>query len=119
MIKRSAIMAVIEPLIADIRDQGDKFDRKRIGVGISEQRERKIWLTQATNFLKHADRDPNDFLSADDLDNERIMMAACAAYVELANRPTPEIAAYFAFLGRQEPRGRGFGRGSSTIRKEA
>jgi hypothetical protein len=119
MIKRSAIMAVIEPLIADIRDQGDKFDRKRIGVGISEQRERKIWLTQATNFLKHADRDPNDFLSADDLDNERIMMAACAAYVELANRPTPRNRRLLCFLGRQEPRGRGFGRGSSTIRKEA
>jgi hypothetical protein len=97
MFKQSAIMALIEPLIPDIRDQGDKFDRQRIGVGISERHARKIWRTQATNFLKHADRDPDDSLSGDDLDNEFILMAACAAYVELAGRPTPEIAAYFAF----------------------
>jgi hypothetical protein len=97
MIKRSAIMAVIEPLIADIRAQGDEFDSRRIGVGISEQHERKIWLTQVTNFLKHADRDANDLLSANDLDNEKLLMATSAAYVELTNGPTPEITAYFAF----------------------
>ena len=97
MIKRSALLAKIEPLIADIRDQGDEFDSKRIGVEVSKQLEHKLWLSRATTFLKHADRDPDDFLSADDLDNEKILMATCGAYLKLMNQPTPEIVAYFAF----------------------
>jgi len=97
MFKGSALIAMIERLIADIRDQGDDFDCERIGVKVSKQLEHNLWLTQATNFLKHADRDPNDFLSVNNFDIERILMATCAAYVQLTNQPTPEITAYFAF----------------------
>jgi hypothetical protein len=94
---RYRLMAMIEPLIADIREQGDEFDSKRLDVKVSKQQEHKLWLSQATTFLKHADRDPNDFLAMDDLDNEKILMATCAAYLELMKNPTPEIVAYFAF----------------------
>ena len=51
MIKRSALLAKIEPLIADIRDQGDEFDSKRIGVEVSKQLEHKLWLSRATTFV--------------------------------------------------------------------
>lgn len=77
--------------------QGDNFDKDLINVNVSQQRERKTWLLETTAFLKHADRDPKGFLSAGGLDNEKMLMAACAAYVELMNQWTPEIAAYFAF----------------------
>jgi len=97
IIEGSGLMTMLEPLIADIREQGEEFDSKRIGVKVSKQQEHKLWLYQATNFLKHADRDPHGFLSTDNLDNERIIMATCAAYLEIMKEPTPEIAAYFAF----------------------
>jgi len=88
-------MPVIEGLADDIRVQGGKFDKERIR--ISEGHEHKLWLSETTVFLKHADRDPDNFLSADKLDNEKMLMATCAAYTELMKQPTPEITAYFAF----------------------
>jgi len=97
MIEGSGLMATIEPLIADIREQGDEFDSKRLSVKVSKRQEHKLWLSHATTFLKHAGQDPNGFLAVDDLDNEKILMATCAAYIELMKNPTPEIMAYFAF----------------------
>lgn len=95
MIEGSSLMPVIEGLADDIRVQGGKFDKERIR--ISEGHEHKLWLSETTVFLKHADRDPDNFLSADKLDNEKMLMATCAAYTELMKQPTPEITAYFAF----------------------
>ncbi len=97
MIEGSALKTMIEPLIVDIRDRGDKFDKSKLRVKVSKQQEHKLWLSETTVYHKHADRDHNNFLAADDLDNEKILMATCAAYLKLMNRPTPEITAYFAF----------------------
>jgi hypothetical protein len=97
VIDGSNFITMIAPLIADIREQGDGFDAKHIAVKVSKQQEHKLWLSQATTFLKHADRDTDSFLSAGDLDNEKILMGTCAAYLEIMKTPTPEIAAYFAF----------------------
>ena len=97
MIEGSSLMPTIAELAEHIRVQGDNFDKERIHVNVSKRHEHKVWLSETTVFLKHAERDPNGFLSADGLDNEKMLMATCAAYVELMNQPTPEIAAYFAF----------------------
>jgi hypothetical protein len=70
--------------------------RKRLAY-LSEKQERKLWMSPTAGFLKHADRHPDGFLSADELNNGIILMAACAAYVELMHQPTPEIFAYIAF----------------------
>jgi hypothetical protein len=97
MIEGSSFMPTIAELAERIRAQGHNFDKECIHVNVSEQHEHKIWLSETTVFLKHAERDSNGFLSADGLDNEKMLMATCAAYLELMNQPTPEIAAYFAF----------------------
>ena len=96
-IEGSSLMSLVAELADQIRAQGDNFDKGRIQVNVSKRHEHKLWLSEVTVFLKHANRDPDGFLSADGLDNERMLMAACAAYIELMNQPTPEIAAYFAF----------------------
>ena len=97
MIDGSRLMTMIEGLIEDVRAQGDNFAIERIRVNVTKPHEHKLWLSQATTFLKHADRDADHFLSADDLDNEKMLMATCAAYLKLMKQPTPEITAYFAF----------------------
>jgi hypothetical protein len=84
-------------LAEQIRVQGDNFDKESIHVNVSKRHEHELWLSETTVFLKHAKRDPNGFLSLDGLDIEKMLMATCAAYVELLKQPTPEIIAYFAF----------------------
>jgi hypothetical protein len=101
IIDGSGLMTIIAPLMADIQEQGDRFDPKRIDVNVSKQEEHKLWLSQTTAFLKHADRDADGSLSPEDLDNEKILMATCSAYLEIMKTPTPEIAAYFAFWAAQ------------------
>jgi hypothetical protein len=64
LIEGSSLMTMIQPLIESTRAQGDDFDTKGINVVVTKQREHKLWLSQATSFLKHADRDADDFLSA-------------------------------------------------------
>lgn len=97
MIEGSSLMPTIAELAEHVRMQGDSFDKERIHVNVSEKDEHKLWLSKTTVFLKHAERDSDDFLSADNLDNEKMLIGTCAAYVELINQPTPEITAYFAF----------------------
>jgi hypothetical protein len=93
----SNLFKMIEPLIRDIREQGDAFDAQRLDVSVTQQHEHKLWLSRPKVFLKHGQQDPDDFLPADEIDNEKILMGACGAYVEIMKSPTPEIAAYFAF----------------------
>ena len=97
MIKGSSLMPTIAELAERIRVEGDNFDEQSIRVDVSKGHEHKLWLSEITVFLKHADRDPNGFLSEDGLDNEKMLLATSAAYLELMKQPTPEIAAYFAF----------------------
>jgi hypothetical protein len=54
----------------DARGRGTNID-ECIKVNVSKQRELKAWLSETTVFLKHADRDPNGFLSPDGLDNQK------------------------------------------------
>ena len=85
MIEGSSLMPTISELAERIREQGHNFDKECIHVDVSKRHEHKIWLSETTVFLKHAERDSNGFLSADGLDNEKMLMATCAAYLELMN----------------------------------
>jgi hypothetical protein len=100
-IEGSSLMPKIEELAKEIRVQGKNFDKERVHVNVpinvSKGDEHKLWSSETTVFLKHAKRDPDNFLSADILDNDKMLMATCAAYLELMRQPTPEIMAYFAF----------------------
>jgi hypothetical protein len=94
MIEGSSFMPIIMELAKHIR-AGNNVNIR--AVNVSKQREHKTWLSETTAFLKHADRDPNGFLSAGGLDSQKMLIATSAAYVALINRPTTEISVYFAF----------------------
>jgi hypothetical protein len=99
LIKHTGLMTVIENIRDDVRAQGDSFDLNRIGVGMSWAGEQKAWPSKAANFLKHADRDTDEHLILGEINNENILMGACAAYLQLMATPTPEIMAFCAFWG--------------------
>ena len=90
-------MPTIAELAEHVRMQGDSFDKERIHVNVSEKDEHKLWLSKTTVFLKHAERNWMIFFLRITLNNEKMLIGTCAAYVELINQPTPEITAYFAF----------------------
>jgi hypothetical protein len=87
----------ITALAERICREGDNFDKRSIRVDISKKEEHELWLSETTVFLKHADRDPKGFLSVGRLDNERMLIGTCVAYVNLMNQQTPEIEAYHVF----------------------
>jgi hypothetical protein len=97
--KNTGLMTVIENIVDDVRAQGDRFDLNRIGVGMNWAGEQRVWPSKAANFLKHADRDADEHLTLGDINNENVLMGACAAYLELMATPTPEIMAFSAFWG--------------------
>ena len=92
LIKNSGIMTIVEKIVAD-----PDFDREHIEVNISKATEQRAWPSKAANFLKHADRDVDEHLPIDEVENEKLLMAGCAAYLHLMRVPTPEIMAYYAF----------------------
>jgi hypothetical protein len=59
--------------------------------------EQRAWPSKAANFLKHADRDVDDHLPIEEVNNEYILMGASTAYLHLMKILTPEITGYFAF----------------------
>jgi hypothetical protein len=85
-------MTIVEKIVAD-----PEFSHDRIGVNINKAVEQRAWPSKATNFLKHADRDVDEHLPIDEVENEKLLMAGCAAYLHLMRVPTPEIMAYYAF----------------------
>jgi hypothetical protein len=97
-IKDAGLLPLIEAIIADIRAEGDKFDRSRIRIMDPRKAEQRAWPSVHANFLKHADRDGDASLATGDIDNEVYLMGACASYVELMpGPPSPEMMAYISF----------------------
>jgi hypothetical protein len=50
------------------------------------------------NFLKHAKQDSEDALDLAKLKNDELLMRASAVFVEITNRISPEIAAYYILI---------------------
>ena len=92
LIKNSGIMPIVEKIVAD-----PDFDHELIEVNINKVTEQRAWPSKTANFLKHADRDVDEHLPIDEVENEKLLMAGCAAYLHLMRVPTPEIMAYYAF----------------------
>ncbi len=93
LLEGSKLLPVIKRIAEQIRVHGVNFAKERLRVDVSKGREHKLWLSEITVFLKHADRNFDDLLSADVLDNEKMLLATCAAYVELMKQTTQEIVA--------------------------
>jgi hypothetical protein len=102
LIEQIGLMALIENIVDDVRSQGGKFDRNRIGVGMNRTGEQKVWPSKAANFLKHADSDAEKHLPVDEINNEHMLMGGCAAYLQLMKSPAPEIMAFSAFWAAEK-----------------
>lgn len=93
LIQSTPLMAIIEKIAA----QGEGFNANLISIPMNRKQEQRAWPSNAANFLKHADRDSEGYLSADEVKNESVLIGACVAYLELMRMPTPEITAFLAF----------------------
>jgi hypothetical protein len=97
LIAHTPLMDAIRKIGDDIKGQGDKFDRSTINVLMNKRSEQRAWPSKAANFLKHADRDSEDFLAINDLNNESILIGASISYLQLMQNATPEMRAYMAY----------------------
>jgi hypothetical protein len=96
-IENTALMDTIKGIVENERAQGNEFDLNRILITNERANERRAWPSKAANFLKHADRDHEQHLAVDALENESVLIGASIAYLELMKKPTPEIVAFYAF----------------------
>jgi len=97
LIESSKLMVVIKNILNDELAQGEKFDAGRIDVRMNRTGEKRAWPSNAANFLKHADRDSEEHLALDEINNENVLIGACTAYLEIMRAPTNEILAFLAF----------------------
>ena len=99
-VKAMADSGLLQTLVSigeTIKSHGEQYARKNVAVTMTQAIEQKTWPSKPANFLKHADNDPDDHLPLEQVDNEKLLMGASAAYLNLMKAPTPEIMAYFAF----------------------
>jgi len=93
LIQNTPLLRAIE----EIAGQGEKFNVSSIRIPMNRKQEQRAWPSKAAAFLKHADRDCEDHLSADEIKNEHVLIGACIAYLKIMKIPTPEIVAFVAF----------------------
>jgi hypothetical protein len=99
LLENTALMRVITDILEAERAAGGKFDAGHILIRPSPKGaiEKRLWPSKAPNFLKHAHRDAETHLAADEIENENDLIGACAAYLALMGTPSPEIMAFYAF----------------------
>src|SRR5262249_23067050 len=97
LIEKTPLMDSIRQISDAIKVEGDRFDRDKIAIPMSGRAEQRAWPTKAANFLKHAERDTDDLLAIDDLNNENVLIGACVSYLQLMQNATPEMMAYMAY----------------------
>lgn len=76
-VKRMA--SELSPITAD-----SKLSDVRVSVGPAVERQYWNDTNRAANFLKHADRDTDQTLSLDELDNQLLLIKCCCAYRDVA-----------------------------------
>jgi hypothetical protein len=73
--------------------------RAIVDVHVPASMEKKYWgeLNEASNFLKHADRDPDKSFAENDLNSYQLIFGACNIYFDLMGRLTPEMQVWSAY----------------------
>jgi hypothetical protein len=97
-VENSALKQVFEKIIREeTSEPGENFDLTRINLPMKN--EERAWPSRSAGFLKHAVKDPSDYLAIDPLrnENENVLIGSCAAYLEIIAIPSPEIIAFCAF----------------------
>jgi methylphosphotriester-DNA--protein-cysteine methyltransferase len=87
MTDNSAVMAEIERLAALLPIMADS-QISDVSVSIGADDEKRYWNARhkTANFLKHAERDSDDVLVEDAVDNANLLMLALGAYLDLLHR---------------------------------
>ena len=70
---------------AEILPDTENFEYKDLKTDIPTPMAREFWKnrTKVTNFLKHADRDSENYISMREVDNLSLLMQAAASYLDL------------------------------------
>lgn len=97
LVENSRLKEAFDPLLDDVRAQGDSFDPTRFEVQLTDDERKRMFPNETANFLKHADRNPGGWLPLDRVDNQRLLMSACSAWLTFMGQPTVEIMTFVAF----------------------
>jgi len=83
----------------EIRKRGEKVQSLEVAVKLSGAQKHAIWneLSKGSNFLKHADRKPEDVLNLETLNNELLIKLAIAAHQLLSVPPTSEMFVFYIY----------------------
>jgi len=95
LIDNSSLKGAFEKIIQCEQEQGNEFDPSHVHIRMKN--EERAWPSRAANFLKHADKVPDDYLNVDSLRNETVLIGACTAYLQIMPMPSPEVIAFCAF----------------------
>jgi hypothetical protein len=71
-----------------------------VEVQVPASMERALWgeLNEASNFLKHADRDSDKSLAEENLNSHELILGGCNIFMDLMVRLTPEMQVWLAFV---------------------
>jgi hypothetical protein len=67
--------------------------------------ESQFWsaINKFANFLKHADKDPDEIIEIDEAVNDGILMLAVHVWLDLGHQQTPEMQALWVLFGAIHP----------------
>jgi hypothetical protein len=96
-LKQLQLFRLVSFVAEDIKVRGDQVTPSDVPVGLSKTEKLSDWqsMSAAANFLKHADRQPDATLPLDEVDNDALVIRACAAYAMLSRRPTAEMRVFY------------------------
>lgn len=96
---QSTVNNLIKNDVVTINTKLDEFDLK---VSVTFDKEYWRWRNQVSNFLKHADRDLGGKIDLDSVDNESVIGAAMAAYLDLTDgkfdESKPEFVTWMIYI---------------------
>jgi hypothetical protein len=108
-LKDMKILDHVSIVAKQIRDRIDVVTEDEINLELNEKIKASHWqsMSKVANFLKHADRDTNSSLSLQDLDNERLLLHACAAYAMVSHTSSPEMVIFHLYWSAASDRREG------------
>ena len=86
--------------------RSDSYMENVIGLMIRSNKKKEFWARYNgfSNFLKHADKDPDGIHDGvDETVNDFVLLLACLYYQDLGNQFTPEMSAHVAWFTALNP----------------
>ena len=95
---------IIPSIVESIR-RGEVKGPEDIDFAFSNEWEKQHWqeFNATANFLKHADKDPDEFLDLNKINNSFLIGSACRAYCEIMGVLTPEMEMFILSVCASDP----------------